>query len=92
MFGNKEPMFGLHYEIRYSVFTRLKGPQQYRTFITKATSYSDAIRQFLLWANNGEEKFDENRWGLDPKKKVPIKFEDNPVTENCIDSIVKWHY
>lgn len=92
MFENVEKFSGLHYEICFTVYTGHKIDQEQRTFITQANNYADALRKFIAWANNGEEKIERNRYGIPPKKARPLKFEQSPVTEDCVVSITKWNY
>lgn len=60
------------YEVRFGIQSKKK-IQEYRIFTTKANSFADAVKKFLIWANNGEEKTD---W-----KGKPYKFDKYPVTE-----------
>lgn len=68
------------YEVRFGIKSKRK-IQEYRVFTTDACSFSEAVKKFLLWANNGEEKKD---W-----KGRSYQFDKYPVTEENATSIVR---
>lgn len=69
-----------HYEVRFGIECKRK-LQEFRIRPVDADSYADAMKRFLEWANNGEQKFDS--------RKKPYKFTSYPVTEENVVSIVR---
>lgn len=69
-----------HYEVRFGIECKRK-LQEFGIRPVDAESYSDALKRFLEWANNGEQKFDF--------RKKPYKFTRYPVTEENVVSIVR---
>ena len=70
------------YEVRFGIDTKKAKNQVYRVFTTQADSYGEAIRNFIEWANNGEQKFDYGG--------KPYKFKRYPVSERDVVSVMRW--
>ena len=68
------------YEVRFGIDSK-KRIQEYRIYTTQAESYAEALKNFVEWANNGEEKFD--------MKNKPYRFRDYPVTEQNATSVCR---
>ena len=68
------------YEVRFGVESKRR-IQEFRIFTTQASSFSEALQNFIVWANNGEPKFD--------MRKKPYEFDSYPVTEQHVVSIMR---